>query len=290
MPSVPLLSVGAARDGRMSPQTRPPAMVVAVLIFCAVAVGCASAGGSVDLPGGSGPSVDVLVQGAIHLEVQPLLDALEDARKVQLAAWTFWRGKIGSKSVVVSRTGAGPINAAASTTLGILSFRPRIVINQGTAGAHDPTLRIFDILVGRSTVDFGAFTSTDAGTGEGVSMSRWHPLGFVMSVDGHKHDFGTFPGDETALRIAGATTYAHGRVIPAIIGSAYEFNNEIDRLNWLRATYGTSSEDMESAFAAGVALGSTRPSWPSVSLRTPHSCPTSRSPSPPVTVRSSSSL
>src|ERR1700693_5628042 len=137
--------------------------IVALLILAGAAAGCAPTGGRVDPPRASDASpVDVLVQGAIDDEVQPLLGALADAREIQLAAWTFWRGRIGGKSVVVSRTEAGPINAAASTTLGILTFSPGIVINQGTAGAHDPQLKIFDILVGQSTVDFGAFASTDA--------------------------------------------------------------------------------------------------------------------------------
>jgi nucleoside phosphorylase len=35
------------------------------------------------------------------------------------------------------------------------------------------------------------------------------------------------------------------------IGSAYRHN----RIKWLRATYGIDSENMESAFSAGVAVG-----------------------------------
>jgi adenosylhomocysteine nucleosidase len=51
-----------------------------------------------------------------------------------------------------------------------------------------------------------------------------------------------------------ATKYAHGRVLQRVIGSAFEFNREIDRLLWVRKTFGASSEDMESAFAAGAAV------------------------------------
>ena len=40
-----------------------------------------------------------------------------------------------------------------------------------------------------------------------------------------------------------------------MIGSAFEFNREIDRLVWANKTYGAVSEDMESAFAAGAAVG-----------------------------------
>ena len=39
------------------------------------------------------------------------------------------------------------------------------------------------------------------------------------------------------------------------IGSAFQYNRELDRIQWLRKTYGIDTEDMESAFSAGVAAG-----------------------------------
>jgi adenosylhomocysteine nucleosidase len=202
------------------------------------------------------PGVDVLVQGALDLEVQPLLAALEDRRETHVGAWTFWRGRMGGKTVVVSRTDVGPINAAGATSVGILTFRPTLVINQGTAGAHVPDLKIYDIVVGEMTTQPGAFQSTHAAAGEGVSMSRWTPLYYSLRMDGKPHEFkGGFPGDEAAIRVALRTPYPHGRVMKGVIGSAFEFNNEIDRINWLHRTYGQSSADMESVFAAGVARG-----------------------------------
>src|SRR5690242_6616584 len=88
---------------------------------------------------------DVLVQAAIEPELKPLLAALEEAKEVRIGSWTFWTGrmtgKTGMKTVVVSRTEVGPINAAAATALGIQAFQPGIIINQGTAGASNPGLR-----------------------------------------------------------------------------------------------------------------------------------------------------
>ena len=201
-------------------------------------------------------SVDIVVQGALDAELQPLLAVLKDGREVQLAAWTFWRGKIAGRSVVISRTEVGPINAVAATTLAITHFRPRLIINQGTAGANDPDLKVFDIIIGESTVDYGAFHSMPAKAGEGVQLSRWSPVVHRLRLDGRARvPFERFPGDEEMTKAALATKYAHGRVLKGIIGSAFEFNREIDRLLWVRKTYGALSEDMESAFAAGTAVG-----------------------------------
>ncbi|MGH9769752.1 MAG: 5'-methylthioadenosine/S-adenosylhomocysteine nucleosidase [Blastocatellia bacterium] len=200
--------------------------------------------------------VDIVVQGALDSELQPLLAMLEDKEQIQIAAWTFWKGRIGSKRVVVSRTEVGPINAVAATTLAIVNFKPKLIINQGTAGANDPELKVFDIVVGEATVDYGAFRSSHADAGQGIDMSRWTPLPHRLRIDGkERKTYPRFAGDEEAMRAALETPYKRGRVTKGVIGSAFEFNKEIDRLVWVRKTFGASSEDMESAFSAGAAEG-----------------------------------
>lgn len=200
--------------------------------------------------------VDVVVQGALDSELQPLIAALEQKEQIQIAAWTFWRGKIGAKRVVVSRTEVGTINAVAATTLAITTFKPKLIINQGTAGANDPELKVFDIVIGEATVDYGAFRSAHADAGAGIDQSRWTPIPHRLRLDGKERVmFKNFPGDADAMKIALDTPYKRGRLVKGIVGSSFEFNKEIDRLLWVRKTFGASSEDMESAFAAGTAIG-----------------------------------
>jgi adenosylhomocysteine nucleosidase len=200
--------------------------------------------------------VDVLVQGAMDSELLPLLVALEGKEEIQLAAWTFWRGKIGSKTVVVSRTEIGTINAVAATTLAITTFKPKLILNQGTAGAHDPDLKVFDIVIGEASVDFSAYRSTHADAGAGIDQSRWSQIQHRLRLDGKEQvAFKNFSGDKDALKTAMDTPYKRGRVVKGIIGSAFEFNKEIDRIVWVRKIFDTASEDMESAFAAGTAAG-----------------------------------
>ena len=38
--------------------------------------------------------IKLLVQGATDVELGPLLDALEGRQATQIAAWTFWEGRI----------------------------------------------------------------------------------------------------------------------------------------------------------------------------------------------------
>ena len=206
-------------------------------------------------PAGNAP-VELVIQGAVDTELQPLLAALTERETIQIAAWTFWRGQLAGRRVVISRTEVGPVNAVAATTLAILHFRPRLIINQGTAGAADPALRVFDVVVGESTVDYGAFRSVHAEAGAGIDQRRWSPMSHRLRLDGKERiEFKTFPGDPAAVAAALATPNSRGRVVKGIVGSAFEFNREIDRLSWVHATYGAASEDMESAFAAGTAVG-----------------------------------
>ena len=216
--------------------------------FLSACAGCAIAS--------SQDPAEVLVQGAIDSELQPLLAALEGRRETQISAWTFWEGRIGAKRVVVSRTEVGPINAVAATVLGIERYKPMLIVNQGTAGAHNPALRLWDIVIGERTVDYSAHTSEHADAGSGVHPDRWKPDPHRLRLDGRLAiPFRTFSGDARAIETATAMKNPRGRVVRGTIGSAYQYNRELDMIAAIRATYGTDSEDMESAFAHGAAVG-----------------------------------
>ncbi len=82
----------------------------------------------------------ILIQGAMDVEVETLVAALKEKQELTVGAWTYWQGTLSGYPVVISRTEVGLANAAAATTLAMEHFRPRLVINQGTAGGHDPAL------------------------------------------------------------------------------------------------------------------------------------------------------
>jgi adenosylhomocysteine nucleosidase len=197
---------------------------------------------------------DVLVQGALDVELQPLIKALEGRKVVQLDAWTFWTGRIGKKNVVVSRTEVGPLNAAAATAIGIRYFQPRILINQGTAGGHNRALKLWDIVVGERTIDFSGVRQEHGDAGSGVRIERWLPMHNRLRIDGREQiTFENFPGDESLVKAALKIPYARGQVIAGNIGSAFHYSRELDYIDWVRRVHKTDSEDMESAFSGGVA-------------------------------------
>jgi adenosylhomocysteine nucleosidase len=198
---------------------------------------------------------DLLVQAAVDSELQPVLAALEGGKRIHIGAWTFWRGKIGRKSVVVSRTQVGPVNAVAATVLGIEHYQPAAILNYGTAGAHRPDLQLWDVILGEKTTDYSAYKTQHGDAGSGVRLERRMPDSYALTIRPNVVTrFVSFPGNERLIAAALKIRNPRGRVLRGNLGSAHQFNREIDMLTWLNKTFGTDSEDMESAYAHGAAI------------------------------------
>ncbi len=199
----------------------------------------------------------ILIQGAMDSETDVLISALKSPAQRQIGAWTFWEGTIADYPVVISRTEIGIANAAASTTLAIETFSPKLIINQGTSGGHDPDLKRGDIVIGDKSLNIGAYKTTFRKKGDGIKPNEWQNFDVVMRLrEGDKLSPNTaFPGDEKLVTffMNEAKHYPHGKVVEGTIGTADEWNREVDRLNWFHETLGTSVEEMETSAAALVA-------------------------------------
>ena len=202
----------------------------------------------------------IVVQGAMQIEVQKLVGELHDVRVEQVGGWSFWRGTVDGYPVVVSKTLKGVSNAAAATVIAAERYHPVAIINQGTAGGHDPGLRLYDIVIGTSSVNLGAFRSPFRSAGSGSNPLEWLPLDLTASDGSAGNDprarkLARFDGDSALLAAArGAkSTYTRGKVVEGVIGSSDVWNDEIDRIAKFHADYGTMVEEMETASAAQIA-------------------------------------
>ena len=208
----------------------------------------------------AGPIRPVVVQGAMDIEVRTLVASLEHPTVEQVQGWTFWTGTIAGYPVVVSKTLKGGANAAAATALATERFHPLAIINQGTAGGHDPTLHVADIVLGTAAVNIGAFKTGSRDKGAGSNFADWRPLDLLRSDGSAGQDPNAWVmrrllGDAALLAAARnvKATYVHGRVVDGIIGSSDMWNSELDRIERMHAEFGTSVEEMETAPAAQVA-------------------------------------
>ncbi|PKF49929.1 5'-methylthioadenosine/S-adenosylhomocysteine nucleosidase [Enterovibrio nigricans] len=204
-----------------------------------------------------GAKQPILIQGAMDIETNVLINALDNAKERQRGSWTFWEGDIKGHPVVISRTEIGLANAAASTTLGIELFNPKFIINQGTAGGHDPELYRGDIVVGARSFNMGAYKVEYTEKGKGIHPEQWKNFDVVMRLrkDGELVDYSHYDADDALLAhtLSYADAYKHGNVVSGVIGTADEWNREVDRINWFHESLGTSVEEMETSAAALVA-------------------------------------
>ncbi|WP_237732854.1 5'-methylthioadenosine/S-adenosylhomocysteine nucleosidase [Shewanella schlegeliana] len=199
----------------------------------------------------------ILVQGAMDVEVETLVAALNDVKQKTYGAWTFWEGLLDGYPVVVSRTEIGLANAAASTTLGIAHYQPKVIINQGTSGGHDPKLFRSDIVIGETSFNMGAYKIEFVEKGQGIHPTTWQNFDMPMYLreNGVVVEHNHFKADPALVEIAlsQASSYTQGKVVVGRIGSCDEWNREVDRINWFHETMGTSVEEMETSAAAQVA-------------------------------------
>jgi adenosylhomocysteine nucleosidase len=202
----------------------------------------------------------VVVQGAMDAEVRTLGAALDNVTELKIEGWTFWSGTLDGYPVVISKTLKGMSNAAAATALAAERYHPAAIINQGTAGGHDPGLHVFDIVLGLQVVNIGAFKTGSRARGEGSNFADWQPMDLMRSEGSAGQDQSAlsmrrFPGDDGLLAAARSvrTTYAKGRVAEGVIGSSEIWNGELDRIQRFHDQFGTTAEEMEAASAAQIA-------------------------------------
>jgi adenosylhomocysteine nucleosidase len=202
----------------------------------------------------------VVVQGAMDVEVQQLAGHLDGVSVEKVGGWTFWRGTVDGYPVVVSKTMKGVSNAAAATTIAAERYRPTAIINQGTAGGHEPQLHLYDIVLGTYAVNIGAFKTADRAHGQGSNFLEWTPMDLMASdgsaaADPRAHTMRRFQASPRLLAAAVSvkSLYRRGQVVQGVIGSSEMWNSEVDRVEWLHREYGTSVEEMETASAAQIA-------------------------------------
>ena len=212
-------------------------------------------------PAGSGRQErPILVQGAMPVETDQLVKRLDGVAEETVGGWTFWRGTIDLYPVIVSRTMKGVASAAAATAIAIERYHPAAVVNQGTAGGHDPGLHVYDIVLGASSVSLGAFKTADRPRGRGSNPLEWTPMDLLASAGSASTDpaAGTMRRFQANAELLAAAEAAvpqdrKGRVVTGVIGSSDVWNSEIDRIEHLRRETKPSAEEMEMAAAAQVA-------------------------------------
>jgi adenosylhomocysteine nucleosidase len=202
----------------------------------------------------------VIVQGAMDLEVKKFASRLDNVSALRVGGWTFWRGTLDGYPVIVSKTLKGVSNSAAATAIAAERYHPVAIVNQGTAGGHDRQLHVYDIVLGKYSVNLGAFKTAYRKPGQGSDLLGWKPLDLTASEgsageDPNEQTMRRFQGNDQLLAAAESVKhlYHKGRVVEGVIGSSEIWNSELDRIQRFHSQYGTTVEEMETASAAQIA-------------------------------------
>ncbi|WP_138419612.1 5'-methylthioadenosine/S-adenosylhomocysteine nucleosidase [Aquibacillus sediminis] len=228
------------------------------LLSLTVIVGCNATANSETAP--EDTQRPILVEGPMPIEAEEFAERLENVEKETSGIYDFYIGTVDDYPVIVVKTSKGMENAAAATAVAVERYNPVAIISQGTSGGHDPSLDVFDIVLGKRTVNIGALKTGDRDENEGIEPTEWIPMDLMASEgsageDPDAENIRYYEADEELLAAANAVKDSHtkGKVVEGTIGSADVWNNEVDRINWFHEKFGTSVEEMETASAAQIA-------------------------------------
>lgn len=94
--------------------------------------------------------------GAMSIEVEQMLKTLEGLKKEEYLGYTYYLGKRGHNTLVVTTSGIGKVNMAVAATLLLQRYHVDFLINIGTAGSVDTPIgavtigddiRYYDVII-----------------------------------------------------------------------------------------------------------------------------------------------
>ena len=90
--------------------------------------------------------------GAMEPEIELLRKSAKHSQKTKVAHIEFIEGVINDVEVIILQSGIGKVSAAIGTALMITTFKPKFIINTGSAGGFVKDLSIGDIVISKEVV------------------------------------------------------------------------------------------------------------------------------------------
>lgn len=212
----------------------------------------------------------VAVVVPVEEEFAPYRDLFPGVRPLRdTGPWEVHEARFSGRRVVLVLSDCGPANAGAAAERVIGHFAPAVVLNGGSAGAHDPELLPGDVVVGSRYAILFPPSGQKRIEGDGERTFR---KGIRFRKGGARVHFDECRTHPELLRLATATAR---RVVPAfgdwmvpgwpagvalrtgtvtegLVGSTDVWTADPAEVAALHALYGAKCEDMESAYVAQV--------------------------------------
>lgn len=135
----------------------------------------------------------------------------------------------------------------------IEKYKPLCVIIQGTAGGHNKSLKINDIILGERIIENQTYFANPRAEGEGSVYEDWIFAGVErLDENGESVRIREYSSDAQLMSIAQSVPYSFGKVRKGVICSGDAWNREIDRINYLVSAFGSDCEEIKAFAVAQV--------------------------------------
>ena len=112
--------------------------------------------------------------GAMECEINRLKSLLEDIEEINCRKFTFYKGELFDKHVVIVKSGVGKVAAAVCTQIMIDKFCPDFIVNTGVAGGLKTGMEIGEIVIADRLVQHD-FDATVLGYAKGYICNGINP-------------------------------------------------------------------------------------------------------------------
>ncbi len=175
------------------------------------------------------------ILGAMREEIEPLLEMVENCRKIQYANNVFYKAQYKGLNLVIAYSKIGKVNASLTASVMIERFNAKVLLFSGVAGAVNSELKIGDVLyaskLAQHDLDITAFG---------------HPYGFVPEGSVFVQT------DERLNKIAKEVALSKGiNLHSGIIATGDQFVCDENKKQWIKDAFKADAIEMEGA-AVGV--------------------------------------
>lgn len=180
----------------------------------------------------------IIISGAMDSEITHLITVLNAKLDLEIGGFQFYKGNYENYPIIVSKTNIGMSNVSAATTLAILQYKPKCIINQGTAGSHSRNVHRGDIVIGMTSVNINSFEKVD------MNFETWKHTDFA---DHDNNEYKMLTADLKMVEIFTKNHLSNNQTHIGVIGSGDVWNKDIPFIDYLNENFGTLCEDMETA-------------------------------------------
>ena len=182
--------------------------------------------------------------GAMKIEVDAILAALENTRQETHGGMAFTQGVLSGVEVVVAQCSPGKVNAALCTQAMIDHYSPRLVLNLGVAGGIGENVHIGDVVIATACVEYDFDTS---------SLDQW-PAG-QLTLPGYEEPMRFLPCGQTLAHILSrAAEGLYGRAHLGIVATGDKFVADPRFGEYLQKEFGALACEMEGGAIAHACL------------------------------------